>query len=221
MTEFAIASSAAQAVSGTGPLARTQHDAQARAAGAVTLAVEPLPQVFADAASAHAAFPELFQLGGEVVLFEGAWRIMVRFWRPLPPLPVARSAKLALVEPIGTARTEAEAEALAGGPVTALSEPLPARYASILAARRRWGALLDAGLADIQPKGERFAVAIKYWRPTPPEVAAQELAARLAAPLKARVAQAPMDVGLFEGRAPENPDVVLVTEEGDGRRHQE
>jgi hypothetical protein len=44
-----------------------------------------------------------------------------------------------------------------------------------------------------------------------------ELAERLAAPLHSAEPQAELDVGLFESVAPENPDVVLVTEEGDGR----
>ena len=44
-----------------------------------------------------------------------------------------------------------------------------------------------------------------------------ELAERLAAPLKPDLQQAELDIGLFEDLAPENPDVVLVTEEGDGR----
>jgi hypothetical protein len=44
-----------------------------------------------------------------------------------------------------------------------------------------------------------------------------ELAERVAAPMKGVAPQAELDVGLFESIAPENPDVVLVTEEGDGR----
>jgi len=66
---------------------------------------------------------------------------------------------------------------------------------------------------------------VTYWRPLhAPGVAAPlapaertELAERAAAPLKPDAPQAELDIGLFERVAPENPDVVLVTEEGDGR----
>jgi hypothetical protein len=44
-----------------------------------------------------------------------------------------------------------------------------------------------------------------------------ELAERVAAPLKGQAPQAELDIGLFEDQAPENPNVLLVTEEGDGR----
>jgi hypothetical protein len=44
-----------------------------------------------------------------------------------------------------------------------------------------------------------------------------ELAERVAAPLRSEEPQADLDIGLFENPAPENPNVVLVTEEGDGR----
>ncbi|HVY86263.1 MAG TPA: hypothetical protein VG943_14100, partial [Caulobacterales bacterium] len=81
------------------------------------------------------------------------------------------------------------------------------------------------GLAQIVEREGKFAVALTFWRPMhAPGVAAplapaerSELAARIAAPLKADRPQAELDVGLFERVAPENPDVVLVTEEGDGR----
>ncbi len=221
MTDLAIADTAEQALRGTPLRARTAADAAARAGGPVGLAMEALPDTFTDADAAHLAAPDVFALGGEVVLLDGAYRIVMRFWRPLPPLPVAQRAKTALTAPLGHARTEDEAVAIAGTAVTALSEALPARYASIQAARRKWGAMIDAGLAEVIIKGARFAVALRFWRPTPPEVAAEDLAMRLSAPLQARIAQAPLDVGLFETRSPENPDVVLVAEEGDGRRHQE
>jgi hypothetical protein len=43
-----------------------------------------------------------------------------------------------------------------------------------------------------------------------------ELAERMAAPMRGQAPQAALDIGLFERVAPENPDIVLA-EEGDGR----
>ena len=71
----------------------------------------------------------------------------------------------------------------------------------------------------------KFAVRITYWRPMhAPGVAAPlapveriELAERVAAPMRSDAPQSGLDIGLFEDTAPENPNVVLVTEEGDGR----
>lgn len=221
MTEYAIATSASAALQDPPLRARTEADAAARAGGPVRFTVETLPETYPSADAAYAAVPQLYEHGGEVVYQDGAWRIVTRFWRPLPPLPIASGPKEALASPLGHARTEAEAEAAAGMPVQGVSVALPARYASIPAARKKWGPLIDTGLADVETKGEKFVVAIRFWRPTPPDLAAQEIAARLAAPLKARAPQASLDIGLFERRAPENPDVVLVAEEGSGRRQQE
>jgi len=221
MTEYAIAASAKAALKDPCLRARTEADAAIRAGGPVRFTVQTLAETYASADAAHAAAPQLYEHGGEVVFQDGAYRIVARFWRPLPPLPIAASAKEALEAPVAHARTEREAEAAAGMPVQAVSAALPARYASIPAARKKWGPLLEAGLADVETRGEKFAVAIRYWRPTPPDLAAQEIAARLAAPLRARAPQASLDIGLFERRAPENPEVVLVAEEGSGRRQQE
>jgi hypothetical protein len=221
MTEFAIAASAEEALHGACARARTAADAAERAGGPVTFALAPLAEAFADADAAYASAPDLYARGGEVALLDGAYRVIMRFWRPLPALPVAHSGREAVSQALGHARTPEEAALVAGAPVTAFCEALPARYASIQAARRKWGPLIDAGLAEVLSKGARFAVGVRFWRPTPPEVAMQDLAARLAAPLKARLPQAALDIGLFETRSPENPDVVLVAEEGYGRRQQE
>ncbi len=221
MTEYAIAQSAKAALKDPPLRARTEADAAQRAGGPVRFAVEMLPETYATAEAAYAAAPQLYENGGEVVFQDQAWRIVTRFWRPLPPLPIAGSPKEALEAPTGRARTQKEAEAAAGLPVQGVSVALPARYGSIPAARKKWGPLIDAGLADVEAKGDKFVVMIRFWRPTPPDLAAQEIAARLAAPLRARAPQASLDIGLFERRAPENPDVVLVAEEGSGRRQQE
>ncbi len=90
---------------------------------------------------------------------------------------------------------------------------------------RRYGELVRTGLAEIVEREGKFAVEATFWRPLhAPGVAAPlapvertELAERAAAPLRVDAPQAEMDVGLFERVAPENPDVVLVTDEGDGR----
>jgi hypothetical protein len=90
---------------------------------------------------------------------------------------------------------------------------------------KRWGKMVKNGLGEIVERERKFAFAITYWRPMhAPGVAAPlapveriELAERVAAPLRGAAPQADLDIGLFEDQAPENPNVVLVTEEGDGR----
>jgi hypothetical protein len=90
---------------------------------------------------------------------------------------------------------------------------------------KRWGDIVRSGLGEIVEREGKFAVSLTYWRPIhAPGIAAPlapieriELAERVAAPLKPQAPQADLDIGLFEDQAPENPNVVLVTEEGDGR----
>jgi hypothetical protein len=90
---------------------------------------------------------------------------------------------------------------------------------------KRWGALVKSGLGEIVERQGKFAVEVIYWRPMhAPGIAAPlapaertELAERIVAPLRPSKPQAELDIGLFEDQAPENPNVVLVTDEGDGR----
>jgi hypothetical protein len=104
-------------------------------------------------------------------------------------------------------------------------EVLPNLYVDHKQLMKRWSKLVQSGLAEIVEREGKFALAISYWRPMhAPGIAAPlspveriELAERVAAPLKPDAPQEDMDIGLFENPAPENPNVVLVTEEGDGR----
>jgi hypothetical protein len=90
---------------------------------------------------------------------------------------------------------------------------------------KRWAKVVTSGLGEIVEREGKFAISLTYWRPIhAPGVAAPlapveriELAERMAAPLKPQAPQSDLDIGLFEDQAPENPNVVLVTEEGDGR----
>lgn len=219
MTDLAIAATAAKAWGDDCPKARTQADAAAKAGAPVTLAVEPLPDVFDSAEAAFGAAPDSYVRGAEVIFMDGVWRVMVRFWRPLPALPVAATALAALKAPLGAARTETEAVGVALGPVVEVREPAPWRYASRKKAMAKWAAQIEAGLADLSAAGDRFQLMVRFWQPVIAD-GKRDLKARLAAPLRAALPQSPLDIGLFEQRAPENPEVVLA-EEGDGRRHQE
>jgi len=149
----------------------------------------------------------------------------MRYWRPAQPAPVARTGAAAAKKPLGDARTPAEARALLGGPAELVEETLDKLYSDHKQLLKRWGPLIKGGLAEIVDRESKLALRITYWRPMhAPGVAAplapierSELAERIAAPLKADKPQADLDIGLFEDTAPENPNVVLVTEEGDGR----
>ncbi|MGE3142449.1 MAG: hypothetical protein AB7L65_03955 [Hyphomonadaceae bacterium] len=225
MTAFPVAASLSEALQPGAPEARTEERAAALAGGPVFLAVEETPAPFATPAAAEAAFPDLYG-GGRFELYwrDEAWRVALRYWRPAAPAPVARTAAGAVRRPLGHARTPQEARAQLGAPAELVREIWPQLYANRKRLLSRWGEWIAGGLAEITEREGKLAVAFSYWRPAPPPGASApltpaertELAERIAAPLRAEAPQAPLDFGLFERPAPENPDIVLA-EEGDGR----
>ena len=226
MTAFPLAANIAAARSGQAPRARTEDEATTLAGGPVFLTVEEFPEAYETPDAAEAAVPELYGSGlYELLWRDGAWRVAMRYWRPAPPAPVARNAEAAAKKPLGHARTPEEARALLGAPAELAQEALPKLYVDHKQLMKRWGELVKTGLAEIVEREGKFAVALNFWRPMhAPGVAAPlapvertELAERFAAPLRGEAPQSEMDIGLFEDLAPENPNVVLVTEEGDGR----
>lgn len=225
MSVFPLAATLAAARDPGAPQARTEDAAAALAGGPVFLTVEELPARFETPADAEAAVPDLYGSGLYELIWRDGWRVTMRYWRPAPPAPVARTASSAVKKPIGHARTPEEARAVLGAPAELASEVLPKLYAEHKPLMRRWGDQVRNGLAEIVEREGKFAVAIRYWRPMhAPGVAAplapaerNELAERLVAPLAASAPQAELDIGLFEDVAPENPDVIIVTDEGDGR----
>jgi hypothetical protein len=226
MSIFPLAANLAAARDSNAPRARTEDEATTLAGGPVFLAVEELPEAYDTPDEAEKALPELYGSGlYELLWREGAWRVSMRYWRPAPPAPVARTGEAAAKKPLGRARTPEDARALLEAPAELVQEILPNLYVDHKQAMKRWGDLIRAGNGEIVEHEGRFAVAVTFWRPMhAPGVAAPlapaertELAERIAAPLRSQAPQAELDVGLFESVAPENPDVVLVTEEGDGR----
>jgi hypothetical protein len=226
MSVFPIGGSAREAQAPGARTARTAEEAGERAGGPVFLANEELPESYETPEAAEAAFPDLYS-GGRCELYwrDGAWRVALRYWRLAPPAPVARTAAAAVKKPLGHARTPEEARAILGAPAEAASEALPQLYANRARLMARWGKQVESGLAEIVEREGKFAVAVRYWRPMPSPVRGpslapgerHELAERIAAPMAPSQPQAPLDVGLFERVAPENPEIVLAEEEGDGR----
>jgi len=226
MSIFPLAANLAAARLPDAPRARTEDEATSLAGGPVFLADEELPDSFDTPAAAEAAVPDLYGNGlYELLWRDGAWRVTMRYWRPAPPAPVARTGAAAVKKPLGRARTPEEARVILGAPAELGQDVLPRLYADHKALLKRWGDLVKNGLAEIVEREGKFAVAISYWRPVhAPGIAAPlapieriELAERVAAPMRGEEPQADLDIGLFENPAPENPNVVLVTEEGDGR----
>jgi len=226
MTAFPFAANLSAARAPDAPRVRTEDEATSLARGPVFLAVEELPDEFATPEAAEAGVPDLYGAGiYEMLWREGAWRVALRYWRPAPPAPVARNGEAAAKKPLGHARTPEDARALLETPAELVQETLPNLYIDHKQLMKRWGELVRSGLGEIVEREGKFALRITFWRPMhAPGVAAPltpaertELAERLAAPLKAGAPQDELDIGLFEDIAPENPDVVLVTEEGDGR----
>ena len=226
MSIFPLAANLAAARLPDAPRARTEDEATTLAGGPVFLAVEELAEGFETPAAAEEAVPELYGTGlYELIWRDGAWRVVMRYWRPAPPAPVARTGDGAAKKPLGHARTPEDARKLLGAPAELTTEALPNLYADHKKLMKRWGDLVRSGLGEIVEREGRFAVAITYWRPMhAPGIAAPlapveriELAERVAAPMRGPTPQADLDIGLFEDQAPENPNVLLVTEEGDGR----
>lgn len=226
MSVFPLAATLSAARSGDAPRVRTEDEASTLAGGPVFLAVEELPEIFETVDAAEAAIPELYGSGiYELNWHDGAWRVSMRYWRPAPPAPVARTAEAAAKKPIGHARTPEEARTLLETPAELAREVLPNLYIDHRQLMKRWGDIVDRGLGEIVEREGKFALAVTFWRPMhAPGLAAPlapaertELAERMAAPLKGPAPQSDLDIGLFERVAPENPGVVLVTEEGDGR----
>jgi hypothetical protein len=225
MSIFPLAANLAAARNPDAPRARTEDEATTLAGSPVFLAVEELPEQFETPAAAEAAVPDLYGTGLYELLWRDGWRVTMRYWRPAPPAPVARTGEAAVRKPLGRARTPEEARALLQTPAELAREVLPKLYVDHKQLMKRWGELVRSGLAEIVEREGKFAVEIIYWRPLhAPGIAAPlapveriELAERVAAPLRSDTPQADLDIGLFENPAPENPNVVLVTEEGDGR----
>ncbi len=226
MNIFPLAANLAAARNPEAPRARTEDEATNLAGGPVFLAVEELPEAFDTPDAAEVAVPELYGSGlYELLWRDGAWRVAMRYWRPAPPAPVARTGEAAARKPIGRARTPEEARVLLGAPAELVQETLRNLYIDHKQLLRRWGHLVKSGLGEIVEREGKFAVSVTFWRPLhAPGIAAPlapaertELAERIAAPLRPGAPQADLEFGLFERLAPENPDVVLVTEEGDGR----
>jgi len=222
---FPLAANLAAARHPDAPRARTEDEATTLAHGPVFLAVEELPDQFETPADAEAAVPELYGSGLYELVWRDGWRVVMRYWRPAPPAPVARSGDAAVRKPLGHARTPDQARELLGAPAELVSEALPKLYVDHKQLMKRWGDLVRNGLAEIIEREGKFAVAISFWRPMHAAgIAAPlapveriELAERVAAPMRGSEPQQDLDIGLFEDIAPENPRVVLVTEEGDGR----
>jgi len=224
MTAFPLAASLSAARAADAPRARTEDEAISLAHGPVFLAVEELPDPFDTPAAAEQAVPELYGSGLYELIWRDGWRVAMRYWRPAPPAPVARTVNAALAKPMGRARTPDDARALLGAPAELAREVIPKLYVDHKRLKARWGKLIDNGLAEIVEREGRFALALSFWRPIkapglPPTLTPferTELAERAAAPLRAEGPQEELDIGLFERLAPENPDIVLA-EEGDGR----
>src|SRR5690606_2483195 len=110
--------------------------------------------------------PELYGSGlHELIWRDGAWRVTMRYWRPAPPAPVARTGEAAAKKPLGRARTPEEARALLGAPAELAAEVLSQRYRDHKQLMRRWGDLVRSGLGEIVEREGGFALRISYWRP--------------------------------------------------------
>jgi hypothetical protein len=223
MSLYPVADTPEDALRPDRPVARTMDDAMRLVNGQVYLASVELPEAFPTIAAADA------RLGGalygdprfEAVWRDDAWRVVVRFWRPAPASPVARTAAIAARKPLGFARTPDDAQQILGAPAERVNERLGGAYATRARALGRATLLVEHGHAEIVEREGRFVVLLTFWRPLASRLAPAEraeLEARVAAPLRPIGPQANPYIGLFERLAPENPTIVLA-EEGDGRTH--
>ncbi|HVY84730.1 MAG TPA: hypothetical protein VG943_06335, partial [Caulobacterales bacterium] len=146
MTTFPLGPNLRAAQAAEAPRARTEEEATTLAGGPVFLAVEELPEAFETPETAEAAVPELYGSGTYELLWrEGAWRVAMRYWRPAPPAPVARTAEAAARRPLGRARTPEEARAVLQTPAELAEEVLPKLYVDHKQLMKRWGELVRNG----------------------------------------------------------------------------
>lgn len=219
MKAFPISYDGQAAIGPDMPVAATQARAEQLSGAKIRLACEELRPCFATPEDAEAALPGLYgDPRFELIWREGGYRVVVRFWQPIPAAPVAKGVRLAAKAPIGTARTEAEAEALLHRSAELIEAPI-GDYVSEARAMQARAKLAAPLAARIEQSGARWRLLLSYWRPDPRKFGAADrevLASRARSPLRARAPQASPFVGLFESLAPENPAVILA-EEGDGR----
>lgn len=221
MTLLPIAETAEAAFSEIDRLARTREDAARRAGGPVRLTAQELPRAFVRREDAEAFVPSLYlDPRFEAVWRDGAWRVVVRFWRPEPAAPVAASPRVAARAPLGLARTQAEAERLLRRSAELVEEAV-GEYASAGRAEAARRKLSAPAAARLEARDGKYTLVLSYWRPSARHGPLGErdrsaLTERAQAPLRPRAPQATPYVGLFERLAPENPAVILA-EEGDGR----
>ena len=73
----------------------------------------------------------------------------MRYWRPAPPAPVARTGEAAAKKPLGHARTPEEARTLLSAPAELAQEMLPNLYVDHKQLMKRWGEWVRTGLGEI------------------------------------------------------------------------
>lgn len=217
--DFPISEDSDQAAIELVRLAGTRAQAEKLAAGRVRFVAHETRARFPTQEAAEIAFPRLYEDARyELVWRNECFRVVVRFWQPIPPAPVARGVRLAGRAPLGLAHTATEAEALLDRTAELIEAPYAA-YASEARAMQAKTKLSAPGAARVEQDGARWQVLLTFWRPDPHTFGdrdRQVLASRAQSPLRPRAPQASPYVGLFEQLAPENPAVILA-EEGDGR----
>lgn len=219
MKAFPVCEAGDDAATERAALAATLSQAEKLTGGKVRFAAHEARGRFKTPQEAEAAFPDLYgDPRFELIWRDGGYRVIVRFWQPVPAAPVARGVRLAGKAPLGVARTAQEAEALLQR-TAELAEAPYGSYASEARALQARAKLATPLAARIDQNGERWQLLLTYWRPDPHRFGDKDrevITSRVQSPLRARAPQASPYVGLFERLAPENPAVVLA-EEGDGR----
>ncbi len=219
MKAFPISHDGQAALGPDVPLAATQAQAEQLSGAKIRLTSQELRSCFASPEEAEAALPGLYgDPRFELIWREGGYRVMVRFWQPIPPAPVARGVRLAAKAPLGVVLTAAEAEALLDRTAELIEAPYGS-YATEARALQAKAKLCTPLAARIEQSGERWQLLLTYWRPDPHAFGERDrdvLAKRAQMPLRSRAPQASPYIGLFERLASENPAIILA-EEGDGR----
>ena len=106
--------------------------------------------------------------------------------------PVAANAEAALTRPIGKAARERQAKDLAGRDVEFISEEVGPAFESAEAAEAAYAAVLEGGAVRVREVVAKVKGRVPVVAPVKP--------------------QQPLDVGLFEYRLPEAPEIVIPDE---------
>jgi hypothetical protein len=222
MSIFPLAANLAAARQPDVPRVRTEDEATSMAGGPVFRQKRELPDLFETPRRPNKRCRNRMVRGSELIWRDG-WRVTMRYWRPALPAPLPALAP-ALKKPLGHARVRRRKRVrLLGAPAELVSEVLPKLYVDRKQLMKRWADVVKNGLGEMSRNAKQVrdvtTIGVRCMRRHCSAAGADRThrTCRARRCTHARTnPQADLDIGLFK-TSDGKSNVVLVTEEGDGR----